>query len=1069
MNLHRLRITAFGPFAETQELHLDDLSACGLHLIHGPTGSGKTSILDALCYALYGTVPGARGNRSLVSEHAPPGTQPEVEVEFTVAGRRLRVLRILDHQAPKKRGTGTTPRRGRVQVDEIDGDGWRTISNRADEAGQFICDLLGMGPAQFQQVVLLPQGEFAAFLRAKPDERAAVLGQLFDIQRFRDVEAWLSGRRRELATQLTVTDAAIAAEVARVGDVVAELQLPPDDTTITPDATCPVTELPAAIADVQAQVSDAVTAAMADSDAADGARTAATAALQSARAAVQARLDAAAATAVVESYDAARDARTAAVRRADRAEIAAQVMTLVREAERREAGLASATTDLRDVADELATHLDGAASATFDVENPASDVLDALQARLDAGSGVLAQLASAQPRVDRARDRMTQTAAAVQSAAEGRSALVARRDAALSKAHEAQTRLDESAVTAADLIPAQQLLRQLESAMVTAQLVLDATVETESAHRAEIAAKRAFHDAERLVIELRRERLAGIAAELAADLADGSACPVCGSKTHPERAQPADGAVTSEQVADAEQSAEAALGRLREASEVRSAARAHLDAYQQRLHQECTELLQPPSESDTALSTSGAVDDMADLAELASASEVADQLEILRTHHDRCQERVATAARADRIAQASRQAVQQARDELQQIDELVTAATIAFTSAQTESATARGGFAAESTAAQELAERHAVECCCGTTDPAGEAEPAAITKTARSVQRHHERAVRLVAQVRQGRALRDAAADELARVSTAVTEALHDHGFESAGDVRTAALSPAQIAAIREDLTTQQQAYARAQGVLELPAVQAALAEPEPDLAAAQHAVTEADRQVRVATTQLAACQRALGLLQRSHSTVTALVDESAQLRSEFDTVAAVADAVNGGGDNVMRMRLTSYVLAARLETVTALANERLQVMTQGRYLLQHHDGLAAHGVKSGLGLQVIDNWTGTTRSTDTLSGGESFLASLALALGLGDAVLAESGGRQLETLLVDEGFGSLDEQTLEHVLEVLDELRAGGRSVGVVSHVTELRHRIPAQIEVRKTDNGSQILVRAATSSPAA
>ncbi|TWE12843.1 AAA family ATPase [Rudaeicoccus suwonensis] len=1067
MKLHRLRITAFGPFADTQELHLDDLSACGLHLIHGPTGSGKTSILDALCYALYGTVPGVRGNRSLVSEHAPAGTQPEVEVEFTVAGRRLRVLRTLDHQAPKKRGTGTTPRRGRVQVDEADGDRWRTIASRADEAGQLIGDALGMGADQFQQVVLLPQGEFAAFLRAKPDERAAVLGQLFDIQRFRDVEAWLSSHRRELATQLTVADSAIAAEVARVGDVVAELELvPPADVTITPDATCPVTELPASIAALQAQVSDAVTAAMADSDAADGMRATATAALQSAQTAVQARLDAAAAAAVVESYDAARDAHTAAVRRADRAEIAAQVMTLVTENERREADLESAATDLRDVAGELAIHLDTAASALLDVDDATSEVLDTLQARLGIGSDVLAQLTAAQPRVDHARERMTQTAAAVQTANDSHTALVARHDATASQRQEAQAKLNDSAADAADLAPAQQLLHQIESSIATAQLVIDACRDTDAASRAEVAAKQDFHDCERLVIDLRRRRLAGIAAELAVDLDEGSACPVCGSESHPDLAQPADGAVTSERVADADAAAAVALGRLQDAAEIRSAASARRDAYQERLRQEYAELLGASPEPDPAVTTSGALGDITgDLATLDATSDLADQLEILRTQRERCQERVSTAARADRIAQASRQAVQQAQAELQQIDELLTAAMVRLTAAQTEATAARDGFAAEAAAAQLLAERHAAECCCRTADPGCDTEPVAAC----SAQRHHERAIALLMQLRRALGHEDTAKRELAAASTATAAALREHDFGSAGDARAAALSPAQIAAIREDLTRQQQAYAKAQGVLELPAVQTALAEPEPNLMAARQTLADADRQVRTATTHLAACQRALGFLQRSHSTVTALVDESAQLRSEFDTVAAVADAVNGGGDNVMRMRLTSYVLAARLETVTALANERLQVMTEGRYLLQHHDGLAAHGVKSGLGLQVIDNWTGTTRGTDTLSGGECFIASLSLALGLGDAVLAESGGRQLETLLVDEGFGSLDEQTLEHVLEVLDELRSGGRAVGVVSHVTELRNRIPAQIEVRKTDRGSQILVHAATSSPAA
>jgi exonuclease SbcC len=159
-------------------------------------------------------------------------------------------------------------------------------------------------------------------------------------------------------------------------------------------------------------------------------------------------------------------------------------------------------------------------------------------------------------------------------------------------------------------------------------------------------------------------------------------------------------------------------------------------------------------------------------------------------------------------------------------------------------------------------------------------------------------------------------------------------------------------------------------------------------------------------------------------------------------------------------MRLSAFVLAARLERVAALANERLATMGDGRYQLRHTDAPAARGARSGLGLEVLDLWTGQARDTATLSGGESFMASLALALGLADAVREESGGFDLQTLFVDEGFGTLDDDTLEQVMGVLDGLREGGRAVGVVSHVAELRTRIPSQVVVRKTERGSSVRV---------
>ncbi|MCW2615537.1 MAG: hypothetical protein JWN08_2531, partial [Frankiales bacterium] len=181
-------------------------------------------------------------------------------------------------------------------------------------------------------------------------------------------------------------------------------------------------------------------------------------------------------------------------------------------------------------------------------------------------------------------------------------------------------------------------------------------------------------------------------------------------------------------------------------------------------------------------------------------------------------------------------------------------------------------------------------------------------------------------------------------------------------------------------------------------------------------------------------------------------------LEAEAALVRRLADLCAGGGSTALRLTLTSFVLAARLEEVAAVASGRLLRMTQGRYSLVHTDGAVKGGARSGLGLLARDSWTGQDRETSTLSGGETFLASLALALGLADVVQAESGGTRIEALFVDEGFGTLDEDTLDEVMDVLDGLREGGRLVGLVSHVAELRARIPAQVRVTKTRTGSDL-----------
>ena len=172
MKLHHLRATAFGPFAGTVDVDFDQLSAAGLFLLSGPTGAGKTSVLDAVCFALYGDVPGDRNAaKRLRSDLAAPGVRPQVVLEATLSGRRFRITRSPSWDRAKKRGEGTTTEQASVVIAERVGGSWVTQSTRLDETGHLVSRLLGMNVAQFTQVAMLPQGRFQAFLRARSDER----------------------------------------------------------------------------------------------------------------------------------------------------------------------------------------------------------------------------------------------------------------------------------------------------------------------------------------------------------------------------------------------------------------------------------------------------------------------------------------------------------------------------------------------------------------------------------------------------------------------------------------------------------------------------------------------------------------------------------------------------------------------------------------------------------------------------------------------------------------------------------------------------------------------------------
>lgn len=219
MRLHHLEVTAFGPFADTVAVDFDHLSDAGLFLLSGPTGAGKTSVLDAVCFALYGDVPGDRGSaKRLRSDQAAPDARPRVVLEATLSGRRFRISRSPAWERPKKRGAGLTTEQASVVIAErVDGE-WTTHSTRLDETGHLVTRLVGMNLAQFTQVAMLPQGRFQAFLRARSEERHHLLQQLFRTGRFEDVERWLRDRRLALRKRSESAEAAVADLVSRVSE-----------------------------------------------------------------------------------------------------------------------------------------------------------------------------------------------------------------------------------------------------------------------------------------------------------------------------------------------------------------------------------------------------------------------------------------------------------------------------------------------------------------------------------------------------------------------------------------------------------------------------------------------------------------------------------------------------------------------------------------------------------------------------------------------------------------------------------------------------------------------------------
>ncbi|MER7964882.1 SMC family ATPase [Streptomyces ardesiacus] len=995
MRLHRLDITAFGPFGGSQSVDFDDLSAAGLFLLHGPTGAGKTSVLDAVCYALYGSVPGARQSggqgMTLRSDHAATGTRTEVRLELTVAERRLEITRQPPWERPKKKGVGTTVDKAQTWLREYDvkAGTWKDLSRSHQEVGEEITQLLGMSREQFCQVVLLPQGEFARFLRADAEARGKLLGRLFDTRRFAEVEKHLAERRRGTEARVREGDAALLADAHRMqqaaGSAMDLPELAPGEPGLA-DAVLEAAALARATARERLAVADCRLTAT------ESARDAAERDLADAR-----ELD--------RLQRRFAEARERAARLAERADDHRAVRERMERGRKAEA--VAPALELRDAA-ETEHRRAAAAEARARVPLPRA-LADAGPAGLAAAArraaeelGGLASARRAERRLAelvREReglDRQEHADEEVRQEAEDwladwettRAGLQARVDSA----QEAATRAEQLAV---QRDPAQ---RRLVAARRRDRL----TDDTEAARRQSLALAEAAVEARGAWLDLKEQRLHGIAAELAANLTDGAPCAVCGATEHPAPARKGAGhvdraaeerALAAYQAADERRAdAERRLGTVREALAAATAEAG--DAPTARLAEEAEEIERDYTRART------------DASGLHPAQEA-----LRRAEHER-EERVAAQQQAA-VRSASRV---EARERLEREQ----------TSLQAELTRARGAAESVETRAAQL-----------------ERQATLLTEAADTSRAAADTAQRLK--------------DADARLADAAFRA----GFDTPAAAAAALLDDAAHRELQRRLDAWQSEDAAVRAVLAEADTADAARRPPADLAAAERAAADAGRRLREAASARDAAARCCAELDRLSAQAATAVRRLAPLREEHTRVARLASLAAGtSADNERRMRLESYVLAARLEQVAAAATARLLRMSSGRYTLVHSDDRTGRG-RSGLGLHVVDAWTGRERDTATLSGGETFFASLALALGLADVVTDEAGGVRLDTLFIDEGFGSLDDQTLDEVLDVLDALRERDRSVGIVSHVADLRRRVHAQLEVVKGRSGSLLRQR--------
>ena len=1020
MKIRWLRIVGIGPFAGEHTVDFSAFEDSGLFLLDGPTGAGKSTLIDAITFALYGDVARTKdaSKDRLRSNHISDSDPSEADLVFEVATGIYRVTRTPAYTpAGKKSQRNSKSTLTRVVEDPDAPDGWRTVEPIASgprDVGSEIPAIVGLDKDQFLQTIVLPQGKFSQFLNATSDAREQILRDIFDTQIYVDftkaiVDAAASSKRgieeRRIAAvgafeRLRALNDALSEDAHTDADVhvhaAEDAQLDagaedPSAVTRWADEACQRAR--EAHAQTLRVAEAATTAAREASRALAEGRTLAEAQAEHARVSATLAELAASEEAIASDRDLAGQARWAlAVAPLDAAEASARARL---EAAGDQVAALSPVLGDEDSIDPTSLTPEAVAAA----RERAQDLRDEATRKrgsLDEALAVERSLPAMRAQIESLRSEREQASARIASIEAEREALPLR----IEQATEALRLMRADADTLPKAASALRAINERLDASMQADLLRSALLgASDELREATVAAKlanAAAADGHDLWI-------AQSASALARELEEDVPCPVCGSTEHPAPAPASDGEITREQVAELDQARDRAEATLRDA---------------QARHQDLVRRI-------------------AQLNEVAGAP-----TPTLETEQDRAAELVAKLEALSPQITEIEAALAQERSRLDGLNDALagareSAASLASTLQEHESAL---------TAALARVE-------------AERADFASLD----------ERAAHLDERAHRAAALAGACADwdnaraALAQARHSLADALTEQGLQ-ADSWRSLLLPLPQVESLEARVAAHEKALFAAREALASERLTRAASAPAPNL----ESLTETARK---AEEDAAAASRASGILEQhcaqldaARASLEQALEALARAREQAGPIRRLADiAAASGPENLASTPLSAWVLIARLEEVLAAANPRLAAISSGRYELVSvpDDGTASR--KSGLGLAIVDHDTDALRSPRTLSGGETFYTSLALALGLADVVSAEAGGVELRTMFIDEGFGSLDSHTLSLVMAQLQALRCAGRTVGVISHVEEMATQIADQIQVRPLpDGGSTLRVRA-------
>ncbi|WP_435165028.1 AAA family ATPase [Paenibacillus glycanilyticus] len=1017
----KITMTAFGPYRDAETVDFSELGEHRLFVISGSTGAGKTTIFDAICFALYGTASGEDRSepRMLRSHFADDEKHTAVELDFAVGRRMYRVFR----QLPHRKGTNKSETGGKAELYELTGGEAVPAVDRfmVGDVNAKLETIIGLTKEQFNQIVMLPQGEFRKLLTSDTDNKEEILRRIFRTELYQRLETRFQQQNRELGDQLKEAKIRVDHFMKQAAD-----NLPRREDSQLALTLAQELYNAAQLSEALEQEIGYYRQLMAEGE--SGKRELQRQ-LGEQEEALQGELALHARSAELASEREKRERLAAQSgehaereRRLLLAERAAQLAPYAEQAVRaeRDAAAKQQARDIRRQAAEAAKEALAAAEERHRREEERGAERQAAERELHR----LAELAPAVQTLEAQRVAVEQLATAEKSGA----AKLTSAEALIAEAKEAkltlasQLKAIEGAVEALPGV-VEQRNQVLQTGKYISKLI---ELEKELVSHASVIDERALSLAQIREEHDRLERhwIEGQASLLAAHLHDGQPCPVCGSQEHPGKAVAAEAVPSREQLQQAKE---------------------QLSRYERELNE---------AKLQAAATRSSWEGSAAELAEYgAEASGLAEQQAELRKRWKQLNEE---AERLGAQAEQGKQMKQRAEEIEQKLEQLQQAKD-KLQAEQQRIAVERG---AKQSALEKELERipeelrspKEMEMRLKQQRSLAESLAAAWKEAQDGLLRMRAKFAEEQAHAEQTEQQHAEARDNAALAAARFEEELAKAEFSSAEAFREAHLPDQERRALKDQLEAYKTAVAAAGKRIE-ELEQELAGKEQADIEALKTAIAELKARIEAAANALQIASR---FAEDADKLKTAIDQASAKVKELEAKLEQVLDLYQMlKGDNALKISFERYILIEYLEQILHAANVRLRHLSGGQFVLQRSDRLETRGKQSGLGLDVYDAYTGQNRDVKTMSGGEKFNASLCLALGMTDVIQSFQGGVSIEMMFIDEGFGSLDEDSLNKAIEALVDLQRSGRMIGVISHVQELKAAFPATLEVYKTKEG--------------